>query len=427
MDIFSILAGKKYKNLLIGKIGANLAWIISGNVISGIMTFLISVYLARTLLVEKFGQISYAQTIVQYATFFVELGLTTFGVRELAKNKGELNKLFSNIISFRLISSVITFAAFSLLIMLSSFPGDMKILIILSSLMLFVTALSPDWVFQGLQQMRVMGFYIAGIAVLQFLFFIILIKNPDDVLMVPLLKFVSTMFCISALFFMLRRKIKIVLPDFKTVTIYLRSSIVLLLISMVAQIYHGSDIIFIGLMRTTSEVGWYAVAFKFVSMGIMALGFMNLVVFPAMADLYATDKKEFFGLIKKYFTALVVAGIAIIAVSFIFKTKLIIFLYGLEYEQAIAPFSILMIGFALLLIGSPCANAMVIAGLERMLLWQVIGCAVVNVFFNLVFIYKIGIRGAALSYMITQVVGFLLVSSSYYKEIYLKERPHLLA
>jgi len=74
----------------------------AANIISTIFGAIFIIYLARVLQPQALGYFSYAFTLVFFLANFIDLGLSTYGVREVAKDKGRVSEYASEIISFRL-------------------------------------------------------------------------------------------------------------------------------------------------------------------------------------------------------------------------------------------------------------------------------------------------------------------------------------
>ena len=75
----------------------------AANVTSSLFSIALFIYMARALEPKAFGYVSYALTIVFFLAKFVDLGLSTYGVREVAKDKLRVSEYVSEIVSFRLV------------------------------------------------------------------------------------------------------------------------------------------------------------------------------------------------------------------------------------------------------------------------------------------------------------------------------------
>src|SRR3989338_4397327 len=83
------------------KLTQNFMWMASANAVSGFINVLLYICLARSLGAERFGKFSFVQAMVLYMFSFIDLGLSTFGTREIAKNKAEAPNYVNNIVSLR--------------------------------------------------------------------------------------------------------------------------------------------------------------------------------------------------------------------------------------------------------------------------------------------------------------------------------------
>lgn len=83
----------------------NFTWLAAANVVSSLFGAALFIYLARILGPDAFGYFSYAFTITFFLANFVDMGLSTYGIREIAKNKSRVSDYASEIVSFRLLTA----------------------------------------------------------------------------------------------------------------------------------------------------------------------------------------------------------------------------------------------------------------------------------------------------------------------------------
>ena len=78
-------------------------------VVNVLFTIITIPYVSRILGVEQIGVFSFVVTIVSYFSLFAALGMPLYGTREIAKVMGDnlkLNKLFNELFSINVISSI---------------------------------------------------------------------------------------------------------------------------------------------------------------------------------------------------------------------------------------------------------------------------------------------------------------------------------
>jgi O-antigen/teichoic acid export membrane protein len=73
----------------------NFIWMAAANIIGSFFSIMLFVYLARALKVEAFGTLSYAHSVIFYILNFVDLGLSTYGIREVAKDRARVSEYVS--------------------------------------------------------------------------------------------------------------------------------------------------------------------------------------------------------------------------------------------------------------------------------------------------------------------------------------------
>ena len=69
------------------KLSKNFIWLAAANIVSSLFGAVLFIYLARVLGPDSFGYFSYALTITFFLANFVDMGLSTYGIREIAKNR----------------------------------------------------------------------------------------------------------------------------------------------------------------------------------------------------------------------------------------------------------------------------------------------------------------------------------------------------
>ena len=85
----------------------NSLWLIGGEVLGKFSVFLLVMLAARNLTVESFGQYNLAMSFVMIFAVINDLGLNIFLFRELARQRNDINILFSNVFMMRVLLSLI--------------------------------------------------------------------------------------------------------------------------------------------------------------------------------------------------------------------------------------------------------------------------------------------------------------------------------
>ncbi len=169
----------------------NLATLGVGEVACRVATLVAFVHLARTLTPSGYGQIELTLAILMILTLVVDQGLGTFGTREVAREPGLAGPYTSRVICLQLGAAIIVFAGTILVYLFSPLDRTLRLLLIGYGASLLGFPFHLQWLFQGLRQMR----RVALPQVLRWGLFtalvFVLVKQPSDILMIPLSEIIA--------------------------------------------------------------------------------------------------------------------------------------------------------------------------------------------------------------------------------------------
>jgi O-antigen/teichoic acid export membrane protein len=393
-------------------------WMAAANIAGSLFSVAVFIYLARTLRAEAFGSISYAHSFIFYALNFVDLGLSTYGIREVAKNKSRAREYVSEIISFKLLLASVIFAVVIAATFIASDHLHFRILMTEVALLLFVAALSCDWAFQGLEKTHMVFVSFATTTMLQFLLICALVKGPDDLLKSALI-YSAAAFVIPILFliyFKYRPKLR---TDYlKQIRIYLQSSVIIWSIAIFAQVYNGLDIVLLGLFRPAEEVGLFTIARRAVGGMTLLIVYLANALLPRLSSTFVSKDVEQFARATHKFLK-ISAGLAVFAVFplIYFSDRIISFMLGPEYVASSVPFRIMAIAFIFILFNLPFSTGLIAAGFEKQVLSQVCASASLSVALNMFLMPRYGMTGASISYVAAEAMAIIWILWIYHRHI----------
>ena len=100
----------------------NTSWLSISQIITSICAFLWTIIIARYLGVSDYGIVSFAISFTSLIGIIMDLGISTYITREIAKHKKLVNKYFNNIFLFKLILAALLFFISGLLLYLLGYP-----------------------------------------------------------------------------------------------------------------------------------------------------------------------------------------------------------------------------------------------------------------------------------------------------------------
>jgi O-antigen/teichoic acid export membrane protein len=136
------------------KLAKNLLFLLAGEFTAKLLTFGSFSYLARVLGPRDYGFIEFTLALMVFFTLPVDLGLGSYGAREIARNPSRAPQLLHEITGLRLFLSVCSMAALAVVAPFLHQSHKLKELLVLYGFSLIGAPFLLQWLFQGHDQMR---------------------------------------------------------------------------------------------------------------------------------------------------------------------------------------------------------------------------------------------------------------------------------
>lgn len=390
-------------------------------VLSIILPIITAPYLARMLGVEGVGISSFTLSIVAYFILFANLGISSFGQREIAMyqdNKKKYSKIFWDLMAYRLIIGVITVIAYLFLIL---FADRYQIIYGILIFNLLGNIFDISWFFQGLEEYKFISVRNIVIKLLFTISIFIFVKTPDDLNLYILLNSLSIFISAFALWGRAFKKVeKPVRKDLKPFR-YTKDTFIYFLPQIATTIYTVLDRTMLGLFDTNQiENGYYEQAYKIISVATTVVTSINIVMLPRLSYLYKKNKiDEIKERLRKSMRFVNLTSIPLVFGVMATASTIVPWFFGDGYEKVadilpiFAPI-ILVIALSSCLSGqclTPCGRRFKSA----MALWVGAG---LNLICNLILIPRMMSMGAVVGSIVAEVtitVLFFWLSRDYVK------------
>lgn len=366
---------------------------------------------------EALGIFSYAFTIVFFAANFIDLGLSTYGIRKIAKRRDNVSVYVSEILTLRTMIAVALCVMISIAFFFIPASWQLKILIAESSLMLIGMALATEWAFQGIEKMRYVFISFAVTSSIQFILMYLFVKSPSDVYKVPIFYFLAMLPIIVIYLRKLRFKFLIRRADFVNMFSHLSSAFVIWSISICAQVYNNLDVVLLGSFRKIDEVGYFTIARRFVGGAAVLLVFLANAAFPRLSLCCGTDQAQFNKTTRSFSKLAIFLAVFLCVPVILASDYLIRITVGPQYIPASVPLKIMMIGLLCILFNLPYSTGLIASGLEKDVLKQAVASASVSITANLILIPAYGMLGAAVSFVLAEALALVWILTIYHKRI----------
>jgi len=395
----------------------NFLWLSAANIVGSFFAAALVIYLARVLEAEYFGYFSYATAFVFYLFNFVDLGLTTYGIREVAKDHSTAGEYVSNIVSFKLMVAGILFVLFLVLSLLTAQPLVLKLIMAEAALMLFASALATEWVFQGMEKMYMVFISFTVTPFLQLVLSLFFIKGPQDILRVPLVTFLGSLPIVIIFLRHLRFRFRMSNIDLNKIKLYLSSSIVIWAISVFAQAYNGLDIVILGFFRAPAEIGSFTVARRITGGIAILMILLANALLPRLSCTFTSDIAQFRRATAKFLRISIFMIILVFVPLVLFSGQIISLTVGSEYLSASVPLKIMTCALVLVMFNLPFSTGLIAACYEKDVLKQAFASASLSVILNFILMPKYGMIGASVSFFMAESLALIWILVIYHKRI----------
>ena len=250
-------------------------------------------YISRVLDPDGIGHVNFIDSFSYYFVIIAEVGITVYGIREVAKvrdNKNRLNELVSELLLLHFITSLVTLVFYAISVyFLWDKIRDLRLLLFSLSF-LFVSFFSCDWYFLGKERFGYIAIRSIIVRVAGLVSIFILIKQPEDYYIYYGIIVASSVVTSIWNNYVLFRDVDL---SFKKTNWkkHLRHVWVIYLINLFYSVPLMLDNVLLRLVSTASAVGIYSFSIKVVRISTNLLADSVLVFFPRIVSL-ANNKND---------------------------------------------------------------------------------------------------------------------------------------
>lgn len=398
------------------------------NVLNMVFPFLSGIYVSHVLLPDSIGSVAAAQNLAQYFVILAFLGIPTYGLREISRtrnNKDERDKIFSELFIINLISTVVFFCIYIILIFTINAYRDNFSLYLLAGISIALNAFNINWLYEGLEEFRFVSVRNIVFKMLSFGFLVLFVRNEKDVLMYALVHSVGTAgnYIVSMIYSPRFAKIR-----FKDLNLYrhIKSIMYLVVVNLAIELYSLVDITMMNFMCSKENIAFYKYGRSIEGVLLQVVNTFTMVLVPRLSYFFKENNRdEFNKLLSKGLVLIYLSSLPMIVGLFFTGDFLLVQLYGNPY---IASASVLKI-LSLLLFISPIgyllgSRVLLVCGRENFMVFPVCAGAVANIIGNAVLIPCFGERGAALASVISEIIVmtiYVFLGKKHYKLYLVKE------
>ena len=404
------------------KVVRNLAWAVTGKVITLLGSLLVGIFVARYLGPEQYGLMSYVTSFVALFQVFASFGLDNIEIREEAKCEGqgdekripspECNTILGTAFTLKLI-----FAAITMVLVIATawiFEADTftKWMITLYS---FSMIMQTFGVIRNYFTSIVWNEYIVKTEISRTIIGAA-IKVVLLLLHAPLVWFIAatlfdTVLIASGYLISYNKKIASIRLwsfDRQTARYLIKEAFPLLLSGAAIIIYQRIDQVMIGNMIDKEAVGYFSVAAAFVDVCVFIPTILSQTITPILVATFQKDYNKYIIECQQFMNISVWVCVFIAIIVSLCSSPIIRFTFGIQYLASISVLQIMIFKIVGIAFMQTTGQMIIIEQKQKYAFLRNLIATIVCVCLNILLIPKLNIVGAAIASVITALFpGFL--------------------
>ncbi|MBK8816876.1 MAG: oligosaccharide flippase family protein [Methylococcaceae bacterium] len=410
-------------NANIKRVSANTVFLIFGQLVSKAVNFGYFLFLARVFTLSEFGSINYVLSVLLLAHTLAECGLTRLVIRDIGQDESRLPKYLATLIPLKM---GLTFSAYLILCTIFWLRHSENLMPLLLIGGASLVPLGLGTLFNVFLQARQMmqyssiGEILLSVSQVAFgVFGILYYSKPETVFLSYFCATVAYMLFLGLAVHRSTCRLSFAL-DFSFILKLLRSALPYAGIGILIALSLRVEILVLGWYCSSAEVGIYSVAAKFPEAAMFFPLMLASSVAPVLAKIHGEDSRK---LQMTYLWGLqrLVQFLLPFSIAVILCAELIIdLLFTADYSDAAPILKILFLAFPFFSLQMLNSSILLTSTNAKQTLILYTCITLLQFISALACIQLWGVMGAALSFMASQTLGFL-ISYHYIKRWFLDE------
>lgn len=390
----------------------NAGWIIGERIVQMILSFIIGILSARYLGPENYGSLNYTASFVTFFTSISTLGMDSVIIKKMIEQPEREGNFLGGSIILRFLSSVASsLMVVGFVVFFNQGDREKFVLILLQSVQLLFQTLNifDSWFQRYLKSKYIsIAKIVASIVVMGYKLF--LLATSQSVAWFAFSNsLTSIVVAVVLLIFYKKSNAPKLVWDIKSGLCILKDSYHYIFSGLMTAVYGQMDKIMIGKMLTDTSVGLYTTGMSICNMWIFVpLAIINSFR-PNILSLRQSGEMELYNKrLRQLYSFIIWLCLGVSVIICVFAPVIISLLYGESYMGAVNTLRIAIWCETFSMIGTARGIWILAEGKNKYVKYYLAIGAGVNLVLNSIMIPILGIEGAALATLITQIITSLI-------------------
>ena len=393
----------------------NTVLVLSAKIVARLLALVTVLYMIQRLGDSHYGTFTVLVNLTAIVSVVLDLGFNVLFVREGARHQGEIQRYLRNVMSLRLLMSVVALALLAALV----YPLGLGYLLVPGFLLMVLTSYST-LLRNALYAVQQLGYEAIGVVLESLVLLgLVLYGVSTGQGVVYFVWAYAAQYLFSCLYFGIVVWVKrLGTPGWRFETPLLREwfwkGLPFALTFVLTILYFRIDSPLIFIFKGEQETAWYGAAYKPIeSLLFIPITFLS-VVFPVLSVYHRERPKEMLDAVSRFFKALLLMGCPIAIGMFVLAHPLTLLLFRGNFLPSEPALRILALTLGVGFVNNAFIGALNASDRQSSFTWAAAWSLVANVALNLTLIPLFGYQGASWATVATELVlataGWILVA-----------------
>lgn len=385
-----------------------------GQVVSLALGLVFTALLSRHIGPEGYGQYVFAHSVIAVLMLFVNLGFNGLAIRNVAQEKEQASKYFTNIVFVKILLAVIAFSFFLPVVLLKGHLGQISVLVLLVgvSAVLESLILAAGAIFFAFEKMEydvstqvVRAVVALGLGAGAIFLGYTLTQIVAILISANIIRAVLSFALLSTR--IVRPKPEIDIGFCRKIIV---DSIPFALLVFVPVVLANVNVLMLGALKNDTVVGWYGSALRILSMLLIVSGMLQQSIYPVLSKFYTSSTRSLALSYRKSYEWGLILGLPMAAGIFLVADQVISLVFGPGFENASDILRLLSFVIAVGFCNNVNGATMNAMRRERLFAALSTGSVLAVVALNWLLIPRFSYVGVAITYNIGTGLGFVVYS-----------------
>lgn len=384
----------------------NIGWLTLSKILVYLLSIITITVVPRYLGVEAYGQLNFVLSFLGIFYILTDLGINTLIFRDVSKDKNKLSSYFNNFLLFKITLFILVSIIILLITLVLNKPLIVNQLFYLLIAYLFLAVIADFLIvfYNSMQENKFYAIYEFFMKFFYVLFLFIVIYFNLKLIGVFLAQLFSLFISVLIIIYFFKRYIqKIDLKyNLRLIKTKLYISWPFALNYLFYNVYFNFDKIFISLITNDTNVGLYSISYSFLGFIMAAVGLISLVFFPVLSKHSFSSSLP--NIYNKYLKLVLLISVPMSLGAILLSKEIISLVFGVSYLGGDLPFKIIMFFCLIYSLNTTFNNLFSTHGYEKYFLKLLFIATISNVVLNIIIIPFLGIVGAALTTLLSEII-----------------------